>query len=646
MEITTILDQIDLGAMALPEFQRGYVWNTKQVRELMNSLYRRYPVGGLLVWVTKTEQADARGQHVLSTGNVKLILDGQQRVTSLYGIIRGSPPPFFEGNVKTFTDLFFNLEDETFEFYGPVKMRDNPLWISVTKVMKDGSSPFIRRIFQDENLTQKAEAYVNRLNQLQGIKSIQFHIEEVTGQDKSVDVVVDIFNKVNSGGTKLSKGDLALARICAEWPDARQELRRALKTWRDAGFNFSMDWLLRNVNTIITGEALFTALKDVDAARFQVGLKSAEKAINYLLNIIGGRLGLDHNRVLGGRYAFPVMTHYLAKQGGKFRNSTERDRMLYWYMHTFMWGRFAGSTESFLNRDLGVMENSSDPIGSLINELEIWRGELTVRPENFATWSKGARFYPLLYLLTRVGEARDWGTGLPLKADLLGKTSGLQIHHIFPKAQLYKRDHSRAEVNALANFCFLTQATNLEISDTLPEIYFREIESSFSGALASQWIPNDPELWRMENYKEFLITRQQLLANAANDFLDELMSDAAPVVADNVDVSESHVVVQGGIDSVEEEDLLLNLNIWAEDQGLPPGEMLYELLDENGNLVEILDLVWPNGLQTGLSEPVALLIDEDVSVLEAASRAGFRCFADIDDFKAYVQTVILALGVA
>ena len=645
MEITTILDQIDLGAMALPEFQRGYVWNTKQVRELMNSLYRRYPVGGLLVWVTKTEHAEARGDHALSAGNVKLILDGQQRVTSLYGIIRGTPPPFFEGNAGAFTDLYFNLDEEAFEFYGPVKMRDNPLWVSVTEVMKN-VSPFIQRVYQNEQLMPKAEAYVNRLTQLQGIKNIRFHIEEVTGQDKSVDVVVDIFNKVNSGGTKLSKGDLALARICAEWPDARQELRRALKVWQNAGFHFSMDWLLRNVNTVVTGEALFTALKEIDAARFQTGLKLSEKAINYLLNIIGGRLGLDHDRVLGGRYAFPVITHYLAKQGGKFHNSAERDRMLYWYVHTFIWGRFAGSTESFLNRDLGVMEDSSNPINSLIEELKVWRGDLVVRPENFAGWSKGARFYPMLYLLTRVGQARDWGTGLPLKADLLGKTSGLQIHHIFPKAQLYKRDYLRSEVNALANFCFLTQTTNLEISDNLPEIYFREIEARFPGALASQWIPADPSLWRMENYLEFLTERQKLLANAANAFLDELLHGTGATTDSDVEVSENRVVVRGGIDSVKEEELLLNLNIWVEEQGLPPGEMLYELLDESGNLIEILDLVWPNGLQTGLSEPAALLIDEDMSVLEAASSEGFRCFTDIDDFKAYVQVDILALETA
>jgi hypothetical protein len=99
----------------------------------------------------------------------------------------------------------------------------------------------------------------------------------------------------------------------------------------------------------------------------------------------------------------------------------------------------------------------------------------------------------VLYLLTRMGEARDWGTGLPLKANLLGKMSRLEVHHIFPKAQLYKRKHSRPEVNALANFCFLTKDTNLDITDRLPEEYFPEVEAAHPGALASQWIPADPK---------------------------------------------------------------------------------------------------------------------------------------------------------
>jgi hypothetical protein len=644
MEINTVLDQIDLGAMALPEFQRGYVWNRSQVRDLMNSLYHRYPVGGLLVWVTKTETAEARGDQPLAAGNVKLVLDGQQRVTSLYGIVRGRPPAFFEGNANAFTDLYFNVEEETFEFYGPVKMRDNPAWISVTKLMQQGVGPFISRIFENPDMKPQADKYISHLTRLEGIKNIKFHIEEVTGPDKTVDIVVDIFNKVNSGGTKLSKGDLALARVCAEWPDARQELRSVLKDWERAGYHFKMDWLLRNVNTVLTGEAMFSALKDVDAQTFQTGLKHTKRAINYLLNVISGRLGLDHDRVLGGRYAFPIMTRYLTQQGGHFRNGQERDQLLYWYVHSFLWGRFAGSTESILNQDLAAMEEHDAALDGLIEQLRIWRGELRVRPENFASWSRGARFYPMLYLLTRVGEARDWGTGLALKANLLGRINQLQLHHIFPKSQLYKRDFSRSEANALANFCFLTQDTNLQISNNLPEVYFPEIEARHPGALASQWIPLDPNLWRMENYLDFLTARRELLAQAANEFLSSLLTGEIPETEAISESDDVVTAVPGGIVDEAEEELILKTNIWVTEQGLPEGDFLYELVDEDsGELIAVLDLAWPTGIQTGYSDPVALLIDEELETLELASSAGFRCFTDIDSFRHYVHEEILAL---
>ena len=90
MQISTILDHIDSGYMALPQFQRGYVWNRDQVRGLFNALYRRHPVGGLLVWVTESDSADFRGSGNLAPGMVKLLLDGQQRMTSLYQVtLRG-----------------------------------------------------------------------------------------------------------------------------------------------------------------------------------------------------------------------------------------------------------------------------------------------------------------------------------------------------------------------------------------------------------------------------------------------------------------------------------------------------------------------------------------------------------------------------
>ncbi len=339
MKIETILDQIDLGAMALPEFQRGYVWNRDQVRGLMYSLYRKHPVGSLLVWVTRTDNADARGDQTLTPGSVKLLLDGQQRITSLYGLMRGKPPKFFDGNALAFQGLYFNLEEETFEFYSPAKMKDDPLWLSVTGVFIQGAGSTMQKLLQTPSLQSQITVYLDRINRIYNIKTIDLHMEEVTGEDKTVDVVVDIFNRVNSGGTKLSKGDLTLAKICAEWPDARSEMKMRLDKWRKAGYVFKLDWLLRNINAVITGKSLFTAMKDVDSVTFKNGLESTEKVVDRILNLIASRLGLDHDRVFGSRYSVPLMSRYLEQRGGKLTNQSERDQLLYWYVHTLLWGR-------------------------------------------------------------------------------------------------------------------------------------------------------------------------------------------------------------------------------------------------------------------------------------------------------------------
>ncbi len=159
-----------------------------------------------MVWATDATKATYRGDGKLAQGTVKLLLDGQQRITSLYGVIRGRPPKFFEGNKWAFTGLYFNLETEQFMFYMPTKMKDDPLWISVTELMQkgtDGVGYYFNRITEKPEHAEKAGVYISHLSRLLGITAINFNIEDVTGEDKSIDVVVDIFNRVNSGGTKL-----------------------------------------------------------------------------------------------------------------------------------------------------------------------------------------------------------------------------------------------------------------------------------------------------------------------------------------------------------------------------------------------------------------------------------------------------------
>jgi hypothetical protein len=336
------------------------------------------------------------------------------------------------------------------------------------------------------------------------------------------------------------------------------------------------------------------------------------------------------------------MVRYIDQKNGPL-SAVERDKLLFWYLQSGMWGRFSGSTESVIDQDIAVIEGGGDALDRLIEQMRLWHGSLRVEPGHFSGWSLGARFYPVLYMLTRIGEAKDWGLGIPLKQNLLGKMSKLEIHHIFPKAQLYKAKYNRAEVNALANFCFLTKETNLNISDRLPEQYFPEIESQHPGALASQWIPMDKELWKINNYPDFLAARRELLAEATNKFLEELLhEDTRWLEASQRPIPKDTSLINVGIADDSEEALLSELNGWIMGLSLSAGEMSFEYANpETGEQEAIFDLAWPLGLQEGLTEPVAVLLNEGPDVLALANKAGFRCFTDINSFKDYVKREII-----
>ena len=254
------------------------------------------------------------------------------------------------------------------------------MWIDVTGLMLKGMGMATVDLLKVPEVAADPQRYIERLNAVSSIPQIDLHIEQVTGEDKTVDVVVDIFNRVNSGGTKLSKGDLALARICASWPAARDELKSRLEKWRDAGYHFRLEWLLRNVNAILTGRAEFSALKDVDTKTFAAGLDRAEKAVDASLMMIASRLGLDNSAVLGGSAAIPLIARYWAERGGKPLDHRERDRLLFWYVHTFLWGRYAGSTESVLNQDLTRIEELDGGLERLIEQLRSNRGDPAEAP--------------------------------------------------------------------------------------------------------------------------------------------------------------------------------------------------------------------------------------------------------------------------
>lgn len=628
MKINDVLTQIDLGNYALPEFQRGYVWTRADVRKLMYSLYRDYPVGSILVWETVTSPDMVRGDGEPTSGKVSLILDGQQRMTTLYGVTRGKAPEFFDGDANAFTNLYFNIDDEVFEFYAQQKMRGDRAWVSVTNVMLQGAGKFVGAMAKKdgEDITYWLAA-LDKLNRLEDIKNREVPVQVVAGDDKTIDVVVEIFNNVNSGGTKLSKGDLALAKICAQWPEMRHEMKAMIGRFASRGYYFKQDWLLRCLLVRLTRKAYFSEFDGVDIQEIKKGLKDIEGLIGACLDHISSRLGLDHDRVLGNHYAIIMMVSYLSVRGDKLSGAAEWDRLLYWYVHAFLWGRYASSTESELAQDLRAL-NEGRGIDGLLDLIRQRRADLTLRPQDFWGWSRGARFYPLLYMLSRVSHARDWGTGAELSQSLLGKNSSLQVHHIFPKHVLYEAGKTRAEVNALANYAFLTQETNLEISDRRPEEYFPEYMRRCPGAIESHCVPTDADLLTVDAYPEFMSRRRELLAARANAILEDLWKgtlaqSGAPLPKLSVADDEEEAEVNALVD-------------WLVGEGFNSGIRGYGGIIGHGGQPIVIDVAWPDGLQEGYSEAVALMVGEDPADIYKVQAAGYRVFTSADDMKAYV----------
>ena len=385
------------------------------------------------------------------------------------------------------------------------------------------------------------------------------------------------------------------------------------------------------MNVIVTREARFEAMRNVSSEDFGVGLKKATQAIDFVLNLLSTRLGLDHDRVLMGRYGIPAMVQFVADSGGTIKDLDAQNDLLYWYIHQAMWGRYSGSTETVLARDLAALAEGG--LEGLISELARSRGSLEVRPEDFDTQTVGSRFYPVLYLLTRVNDAQDFCTGMALSANLLGKGSKLEVHHIFPKAVLYEAGYARQQVNAVANFAFLTGDCNRKISNRTPIDYFNEVDHEHPGALTSQWVSEDRTLWETGQYADFLQDRRARLAAATNELLAGLRTGSTTSVVGS----------SGGVDETadRESDDLRRLIPWCDSLGLARPDVPAEIVDpDSGEPLVYADAAWLEGMQTGRTERVALVLEPDAETEARLGALGFRFFRSHRELHGYVEELL------
>ncbi|MDP2938534.1 MAG: DUF262 domain-containing protein [Candidatus Omnitrophota bacterium] len=540
MKIAQLLEAIKELEVVIPEFQREYVWNLDQSKELMVSLFNNYPTGSILIWETNNPP-EIKNNAVKKDkmGWIKVLLDGQQRITTLYLFIKGKTPQYYTEKdiMNDPRHLYFNLQTAEFNYYQKQKMKDNPFWKSVVDCFNEKFDAFTlmeNLKIEDGQEKLKIGQIVNQnLNKLRGILDIDYFIQSVP-HGVTIDEAIDIFDRVNSQGTKLTDAELVLTHIAGKWPQVRREMKKQIEEYEKVGFLFELDFLTRCTVVLLTSSALFEKMTDeiyqkITEEDYKNNWAKLVKIFNYLIPILkqsaymGGSEDLNTNNVL-----VPIIAH-LSVKGGSFK-SINKNMFLYWMFLASIWGRYSGQTDQRLDRDVYLAINSQNPVDDLISEIEDQRGRTEIKPSDLEGRGSGHPIHRMLYMVSKYNKATDWANGGSLQ-DTMGDYYNIHSHHIFPQAFLYKNGYDsenhldKKKVNEIANKAFITRDTNFDISDKDPKDYLQEVKEKYPEALAQQLIPDDKNMWDVKGYESFLIARRKLIADAINSFLQNIKGE-------------------------------------------------------------------------------------------------------------------------
>ena len=558
MRIRELLDGIRKQDLVLPEFQREYVWTLEQAKQLIVSLSRRYPVGGLLLWKTdKPPELKNIKELPEKLGTVQVLLDGQQRLTTLYMLITGDIPGFYtEKEIENDPrNLYVNLSDLDFQYYQPSRMKGDSYWQRVVDCFDTKGDIKPIKIAQEkaesdaQDPMDLAQQLMDNLTQIRAIADVDLP-EQIVPSEAILDEAIDVFDRVNSQGTKLTDAELALTHVTGKWPMARRELKAKIEDCANLGFDFSLTFMTRALTTVVTNRALFETIHPRPRHELENGWNKLVKILDYLLTILPQKAFINSTDDMNTTNALIPLVTYLSMNGGIFVDDKTIRNALNWLYAALMWARYTGQTDQRLEADVQLVVREAEPWDALRGNIVEHRGRIEVKDSDFEGRGAQHPLYKATFILAKAHSAVDWFNGMPL-AQPHGKSYGLQSHHIFPQAVLYRNGWDsenymhRQAVNEIANRAFLTATTNLQISAKRPDEYLSEIEEKYPGALTAQFVPLDPRLWRVDHFADFLAARRKIIARKLNEFMVSLISKTEEIhrpITELIGAGESYVV--------------------------------------------------------------------------------------------------------
>lgn len=552
LKIREIVKQAVGKNVDIPEFQREFVWDADQVKKLAESLYRDYPVGSFLLWDSSEYQEAKTAQGTQAS---LWIVDGQQRTTALCLLLGMKPfwwPDAQDWNkalerYNVMVNLLPEDGDDHLEFGlpNPIRRRD-PHWLSIRRVLSmeqvEDLTPLAQEIVKQISnepdrmmeLFGRAHAYLQRLWQ---IRERDIPIVKINHE---VEDVAEIFARLNQEGTRVKEADVTLALAAVRNPGwVREEYLPFRNDLEEHGWDLDAGIFIRTMTGIAHGRArLIEVPRDLwSPAKLPSVWRDAQENISEVLKRLAefGIMSPDLLPSTNSLIPLFVLHHrWENKQGYRF------GKALRWFLLANRDGRYSGSAITSLNEDVRAITEAADFDNALGNLSKRLRVSSEIDGEEFLNRydRAGHRFLRLmLYLVLFHREARDWVDDTRIGYDKTGApiTTGFepQWHHIYPRGVLREAKAQDDEIHALANITVLNERTNVnKLSGKAPSRYIQQFRIS-EQALQAHLIPQSfvealiddallKKQWSIERYTDFLIERAQLLAQAANAFLQNL----------------------------------------------------------------------------------------------------------------------------
>jgi hypothetical protein len=612
-DLGSLVKYIELGEIGLPDIQRPFVWSNAKVRDLFDSMYRGYPVGYLLLWENGLPDDRAIGTDAKQKPPRLVIVDGQQRLTSLYAVVKGVSV-VRENYESEKISIAFNPLEGRFEVSDAAIKRDKAFIADISEVWSGGKSIFkvakeyldglrsTREVTEDE--TKQIEEALTRL---QSLTSFPFTALELAAGISEEDVS-DVFVRINSKGTPLNQADFILTLMSVFWDEGRSQLEKFCRQARTptkgtaSPFNHFIepdpDQLLRvdvgvafkrarlkYVYSLLRGKDLETGVfsQDRRVEQFDMLKQAQAKTLNVqywhdflgcvrMAGFRGQKMISSNNNLL-----FSYMLYLIGRTEYGVDAFTLKRVIAQWFFMSAVTGRFTGSPESAMEFDLARLRGltKADEFVAALRRVcdvtltnDFWGVTLpndlaTSSPRSPSLFAFNAAQVLLdaraLFSKTKIAELLD--------PSIQANRSLIERHHLYPKGYLATlKITGTRETNQIANYAYVEWADNAEILADSPADYVPQLKARFTQAEIARMYHCHalPDNWEHMEYQTFLARRRDLMAQViAEGYRTLVEGTPADLVEETLDVG---ALIEAGESEVTEFKSTLRINLHTGEQ--------------------------------------------------------------------------------